>query len=171
MAPGSEGGLPPLPAPPPAAVAYLHQRYLPSLPHPRHHDFADLPDYAADDDDLPPAVARALQGYRARRAIERAKRLHEVGNSEDEWEDEAVAGGAVGGRHSATKHLIVLSRHPALAKVRSRPLPQSFEPTLILFSRAPFEAARVSLSPSDTDQSTGARMSSSNECLSRAGSA
>ncbi|KAK4330679.1 putative Phosphatidylserine decarboxylase proenzyme 2 (putative) [Rhodotorula toruloides] len=114
--PASAPTLPPLPSPPPAALAYLHQRYLPSLPHSRHLNFAELPDHAANDEYLPPAVEQAFQGYRARRAVERAKKLNEVGDSDDEWEDEGVVGGSLDGKDSALKHLIALSRHPALVK-------------------------------------------------------
>ncbi|KAJ8291721.1 Phosphatidylserine decarboxylase proenzyme 2 [Rhodotorula toruloides] len=117
MAPRRTSGsaLPPLPSPPPAAVAYLHDRYLPSL-HSRRLNPAELPDYAADDEFLPPAVERALKGYQARRAVERARKLHEGGDNDDGWEDEDIADGRLDAKDSATTHLIVLSRHPALVK-------------------------------------------------------
>lgn len=114
-------GLPPLPTPPPDALGLLDAELLPeSLPPPPRRSRLRQASSSADEDDgaYPPVPPRVTAGVRPTRSDSRASDPRERNRSKapgSDWEsdDEPQA------RERPAGELVVLSRHPALVKVRA----------------------------------------------------
>lgn len=122
--------LPPLPTPPPDALGLLDAKLLPeSLPPPPGRSRLLQATSSDDEDDgaFPAVPPRVTAGVRPTRSDSRASDPREGDRSKEmdsDWEsdDEPQA------RERPVGELVVLSRHPALVKVRaSRPLSLSLD--------------------------------------------